>query len=176
MLPFGLKMVQNAYAVESVEGACIDLHKKFGMGPFLMVRDFKLENHRYRGVKTEDVIVDAAVVQSGDLQIELMKVTSEGPNAISDMHDGKGVVMHHTAHICDEGQYENIRDGFVASGFPIASEFTVGGGHEVCFIDTRSAFNHMLELYSDGVFERAMYQIVRERAENWNKRDIFVDW
>jgi hypothetical protein len=173
-MSLSIKMVQNAYVVESIEEAAEEFHKSFGLGPFMVVRDFKLANHKYRGTKTDDVIVDAAVTQSGDLQIELVKVKSNVPNAISDMHSGKGTVLHHVAHICDD--YEKTRDDLVKAGYPIASEFTVGQGSEICFIDTRAAFNHMLELYSDSKFEKELYRIVRETTEKWDGRNLFIEW
>ena len=176
MMSFGMKMVQNAYIVESLDEACNQMHKLFGLGPFIIVRGIKLENHRYRGTKTDDVIVDAAVAQSGEQQIELVELKNDVPNAMRDMYPGKGVVMHHVAHLDDDYDYKKIRDELVAAGYPVASEFNIHGGTDVCLVDTRPLFGHMLQLYSDIPFEQAMYKRAREITDAWDGKDVIVEW
>jgi hypothetical protein len=176
-MPFNIKIVQNAYVVESLDDACAELHRTFGMGPFLVVRDFRMGNHTYRGNKADDIVVDAAVTQSGDLQIELVQMKSKGPDAISDMYKpGSGMILHHVAHICENNDYEEIKDLLAASGAPLASEFAIDGGGKVCFMDTRSTLGHMVELYEDSVWENELYRIVREKTANWDGQQLFVDW
>jgi hypothetical protein len=175
-MSFNLKMVQNAYVVDSIEATCEELHKNFGLGPFVVVRGLKLENHRYRGIKTDDVILDAAVTHSGDVQIELVELKNNVPNAMREMYTGKGTVLHHVAHLNETYEYAKVQGDLVEAGYPVVSEFTVYGGNDICFVDTRPVFNHMLQLYTDREHEIEIYRKVREAVEGADTSSLYIEW
>lgn len=174
-MSFGLTMVQNAYVVQSLPDAIEQMHKSFGMGPWIVLNDFLLSNHVYRGEKGEDVTVDVAVTQSGDVQIELVQLKCDTPNALRDMYPGTGTVFHHVAHLSDDYDYEEVRAGLLAAGHPLSSEFSVHG-QNICFFDTRASLGHMLELYEDIEHERGVYRHIREVCEGWDGKDLIVGW
>lgn len=168
-------MVQNAYVVESLYDAAKSMHRDFGMGPWITLPDFQLGNHVYRGAEAEDIRIDVAVTQSGDVQIELVQLKCETPNALRDMYPGKGVVFQHVAHLSEDYDYDQVRADLVGAGYSIASEFSIQG-QNICFVDTRATLGHMLELYSNIEFERGVYRHVRDVCNNWDGKDLFLDW
>lgn len=174
-MSFGFTMVQNAYVVESLRASCEQMYRDFGMGPWIILEGFRLGNHKYRGTDAEDVIVDVAVTQSGELQIELVEVKSDGPNALSDMFTGKGTVFHHVAHLSDDYDFETVRDNLARAGHEIAGEFEVQG-QRICFLDTRASLGHMLELYADIKHERNVYKQIRDVCDNWDGKELFLSW
>jgi hypothetical protein len=175
-MSFNLKMVQNAYVVDSIEETCEKLHKNFGLGPFIYIQNLKQENHRHHGIKTDDVILDVAVTHSGDVQIELVQLKNDVPNAMSDTYPGKGPFLHHVAHLNETYDYVSVRNKLAEAGYPVVGEHTVYGGHEICFVDTRPIFGHMLQLYADRDHEIEIYQKVREAVEGAKGQGLYIEW
>lgn len=70
-----------------------------------------------------------------------------------------------------------MRNGFVAAGFPMASEFTITAMKaDFCFIDTRALNGHFVELYPEHEGIRAMYRQTIEAARNWDRKQLIIPW
>jgi hypothetical protein len=82
--------------------------------------------------------------------------------------------FHHVALFCAD--YAAERDAFVAAGCPVASEFTVSFGAQICYVDARETFGHMIELYPENAIIRGMYRQTREAAQGWDGRELIVPW
>lgn len=80
--------------------------------------------------------------------------------------------LHHQAAFCVD--FEVQRDALAAGGYPVVSEWTRPSGARICYIDTRPAIGHMLELYSEDAGIRALYRKVREAAATWDGRELIV--
>jgi hypothetical protein len=113
-------------------------------------------------------------VQSGDLNIELIQILSDAPSAFHDMYSAGREGFHHVALFCDD--YEGERDAWVGAGYPVASEFTVPWGANICYIDARSHFGHMIELYPEDAIIRGMYQQARDAMNGWDGTRLIVPW
>ncbi len=118
-------------------------------------------------------------VQSGDMNIELVELLSDGPCAFSDLYPGKTGGFHHVAVFCDD--YFAQRDALVAAGYPVASEFTVPFGAQICYIDTRPLLGHFIELYPEHEVIRDMYARTRDEGEAWannpdGRGDLIQPW
>jgi hypothetical protein len=75
---------------------------------------------------------------------------------------------------CDD--YERERDGWVAAGYPVASEFSVPWGAKICYIDARPIFGHMIELYPEDPIIRDMYRQARDAVQGWDGTRLIVPW
>ncbi|MFN3231662.1 MAG: VOC family protein [Alphaproteobacteria bacterium] len=170
----GAPIVQNAYVVNDLESACRRLHAIYGMGPFLGGGDSALGNHVYRGRASDPIEIRGVFVQSGDLNVELVEVRSNGPCAFTDLYKEGREGLHHVAVFCVD--YEAARNEMVAAGYPVASEFEVGFGAKICYVDTSAALGHMIELYPEHEFIRAMYAQTREAAANWDGKQLIRPW
>jgi len=168
-----LKIVQNAYVSKDLKSTCAKFYKDFGIGPFVLAADLELHTHRYRGRSSETIYLDAAFAQSGDMNVEIIQVKSHGPSAIRDMFSGDDFGLHHVAVFCDD--YVAERDRLVALGYPIASEFFLDDV-EICFVDTRAGFGHMVELYPPHSVLYDLYARVRTIADGWDGKDLLIPW
>lgn len=167
-----LKVVQNCYVVPNIEDACCRFSALYGIGPFVGGVEGTLENHVYRGQPTPPVRLKAAFAQLGDINLELIEMVSDGPNAIHDMFPKGETGFHHVAAFASD--YETERDRLVALGLPVASEFTIFDNTPVCYIDARTTLGHMIELYPEDAGLRALYQRTREAADNWDGKQLIV--
>lgn len=167
-------IVQNCYVVRDLEAACARMHAMYGIGPFLGGAEAVLDNHRYRGAPADPIRLRGVFVQSGDLNIELVELLSDGPDAFRDMYPGKAEGFHHVAIFCDD--YEATGDRIVAQGCPVASAFTVAWGSEICYLDARDTLGHMIELYPEDPVIRARYAEARDAALNWDQRELIIPW
>ena len=168
-------VVQNCYVVPNLEEACQQFNAVYGIGPFIGGGEAALEGHVYRGRDADPIRIKGVFVQSGDLNIELVEVLSDGPSAFTELFPGKTGGLHHVAVFCTD--YEAQRDALVAAGYPVASEFTVSFGAQICYIDTRPLLGHFIELYPEHDIIRDMYARTREEAENWDgSGDLIRPW
>lgn len=176
MTPFmkNAKVVQNAYIVANLEQACEDWHRLYGIGPFRGGQQSSLVDVVYRGAPAPDTDIKVVFVQSGDMNIELIELCSDGPSAFHDMYKRGEQGFHHTAVFCED--YEAERDAFVDAGFPVAAEFTARGTLKICYVDTRPVLGHMIELYPESDLIRGLYAQTIESAQNWDGKDLIIPW
>ncbi|WP_298193761.1 hypothetical protein [Novosphingobium sp.] len=78
------------------------------------------------------------------------------------------------AVFCED--YEGTRDRYVAAGMPVASEFVVSFGAQICYIDARATMGHMIELYPESEIIRGMYARARHEAETWDGKQLIIPW
>ncbi|PZN95787.1 MAG: hypothetical protein DCF31_05465 [Alphaproteobacteria bacterium] len=169
-----LAFVQNCYVVDDLDAAVQAMHRRFGIGPFVGGGIGELENHVYRGRPAAPIRMRGVFVQSGDLNIELVQILSDGPCAFTDMYTRGRQGLHHAAIFCAD--YAATRDRLVADGAAVASEFTVSFGATICYVDTRTTLGHMIELYPENAIIRGMYAEARDAAANWDRRQLMIPW
>lgn len=162
----GLEVIQNAYVVADLEAACAQFHKAYGIGPFIGGGEAELADHVYRGKPAEPIRIKGVFVQSGETNLELVQVLSNGPCAFTEMYPSGQHGFHHAAAFCDD--YEKQRDDLIAAGYPIVSEFKTGFGAQICYIDTRALNGHYLELYPESAIIRGMYDQARQASIDWD--------
>lgn len=165
-------IVQNCYVVNDLEDACLRMHELYGIGPFLGGSPALLTEHSYRGEPADPIEFRAVFAQSGDLNIELVQVLSNGPDAFHDMFPGGGEGLHHVAVFADD--YTAERDAWVDAGYEIASEFTSSLAGRICYIDARKVLGHMVELYPPSEPLRAVYRKVRNAAADWDGKELII--
>jgi Glyoxalase/Bleomycin resistance protein/Dioxygenase superfamily len=167
------EVVQNCYVVRDLEEACRRLNLMYGIGPFVGGQDGVLTAHTHRGHEEEPIRIRGAFVQSGELNIELVQLVSTTPSAFHDVFPDGQEGLHHVAVFTDD--YAKVRDAFVAAGYPVASEFTALA-KQICYIDTRDPLGHMIELYPPHKTIRAMYQMTRDAAADWDGAELIIPW
>ena len=168
----GAAVVQNCYVVADLDKACARMHEMFGIGPFVGGAESVLADHVYRGAPSSPIRFRGVFAQSGELNIELVEVLSDGPSAFRDMFAPGAEGFHHTAVFCDS--YQQTRDAWRAAGFEVASEFTSQVAGRVCYVDTRVPLGHMLELYPPSAELREVYAQVKEMSRRWDGKQLIV--
>lgn len=167
-------IVQNAYVVRDLDDACQRFHRLYGVGPFVGGSQFELKDHIYRGRPANAVSLRGVFVQVGTLNVELLQILSSPPSSFHDMFASGKEGFHHVAEFCDD--YEQQKAAWVAAGYPVASEFTLSWGVRICYIDARSDFGHMIELYPQDPVIRDMYRQAREAPYHWRGEPLIIPW
>ncbi|MEE9416265.1 MAG: VOC family protein [Acidimicrobiales bacterium] len=109
------ELKQIAYIVDDIDDAIADWHDKYGIGPWVVARDASpIVNARYRGAKSERIVLDLAFGYTGDLQIELIRLKQDVPS------------MYKEA--IDRGQRDLQHYGVCAADFDAASEHATANG------------------------------------------------
>lgn len=173
-MPSPLQIVQNAYVVRNLEEGCVRFNRLLGIGPFVGGNEFELSGHVYRGRPAAPIRLKVAFVQAGDLNIELVELLSEAPSAFHDMFPAQQEGLHHHAIFCQD--YAAQRDELQEHGSPVASEFEVPWGAKICYVDTRATLGHMTELYPEDPVLRDLYRQARDRAREWDGKQLIVPW
>lgn len=169
-----LAIVQNCYVVPDLEAACARFNRLYGIGPFIGGTPFTLGNHFYRGSPAKPIKLRGVFVQSGDLNIELIELLSDGPSAFHDMFARGDGGFHHVAMFSTD--YGATRDRYAAEGLPVASEFTTPFGAKICYIDARATLGHMIELYPENSIIRAMYAQAKDAVAKWQGHPLILPW
>ena len=87
---------QNGFIVEDIEAACRHWVRRFGAGPFFVVRHAQLTSFRYQGVES-DPDLSIALGNLGELQIELIQQHDDAPSPYRDFAKAKRAGLHHTS-------------------------------------------------------------------------------
>ena len=166
------RIIQNAYIVNDLKTACQTWHDIYGIGPFFIMEHLPIEEARYNGTVI-DLDISVAFSQSGDVNIELIQQHNDGSSGFRDMYPKGHEGLHHVAVIC--GDYDSEVARFEAAGYPAPMQFRLNADFRVSFVDTRSVLGHMIELYEDNQGLHGLYSMVRESAESWDGKELFVE-
>jgi hypothetical protein len=171
LLPGGV--VQNAYVVPDLTAACHRFHDVYNLGPFFRGPVHPLREVRYRGDPAADpVVIEIALAQAGDMQIELITQSSPGPSAYRDVYAPAEQGFHHAAIFTRD--YQASKAALEQAGYPVAMEMAGVGDDQICYVDTRAALGHMLELYPDRPELRSVYAYVRDQSARWDGGELIL--
>ena len=166
------QFIQIAYHVADLGEAIGRWHAATGIGPFFLRRHIPLADVFYRG-EPSTLEIGAAMVQSGDIQIELIQQHCDTPSTFRDMFNRNEEGLHHVAIApSDEAA---MLDHYHALGFPVTTSFETQAGGGADYIDTRPLNGHMIELYRLSERIVALYDRVTSAAENWDGRDLVIE-
>lgn len=99
---------QNGFIVEDIEAACQHWAKRFGAGPFFVVRHVTLTSFRYQDVES-DPDLSIALGNLGELQIELIQQHNDAPSPYLDFASAKRAGLHHTSAWMNDYDAERVR-------------------------------------------------------------------
>lgn len=166
-----LPVRQLAYKVNDLEAAAAAHHRKFGSGPFFVLRHVALSSSQHRG---EERAFDhsSAYGQWGSVMVELVVQHNPEPSALHDMFPfGSGEEgLHHAALFVDDLEADIAR--FAAEGAPLAQLSVTASGTDFAFIDARASLGHMLELYEPTPQLTGFYDFVAAPSQNWDGKDL----
>ena len=170
MVPGGLAVRQLAYAVQDVEAAALAHHRRFGSGPFFVLRHVVLASSIHRGVE-RPFDHSSAYGQWGAVMVELVQQHNPEPSAVHDMypHGSGREGLHHAALFVDDLDGAIAR--FDAEGMPLAQLSVTTTGTTFAFVDACEQMGHMLELYEPTPQLTGFYTMVAEAAKGWDGRD-----
>lgn len=160
--------VQLAYHVPDIFEAAQRWAAERGAGPFYINEHISVERALYRGSPGE-FDHSSAYGQLGDVMVELVQQNNEGPSGIRDMYGPDEQGLHHCATIVPKFEEELLR--YEALGFTVANRFWLSGGFEFAFVDTVSAYGHMVEVYEGQQHLLDFYSFIATASEGWDGSD-----
>ncbi len=156
---------QIAFVVPDVDKAVERWVRLFGAGPFFIIPGIRFPNWTYFG-KPQDLPVDIAVGQLGDLQIEFVRphrnILSVYRHAM-----GETAIPHHLGLLVD-----NLADAnALVADEPVVTTGNSTLGTPFTYNDTRASLGLMVELIQRGQDVMMMFDHVRMAAQGWDGRD-----
>lgn len=169
-----LPVRQLAYKVNDLEAAAAAHHRRYGSGPFFVLRHVALQSSQHRGVE-RPFDHSSAYGQWGGVMVELVVQHNPDPSALHDMfpHGSGNEGLHHAALFVED--LEAAIAHFAADGAPLAQLSVTTTGTAFAFVDTRKSLGHMLELYEPTPQLTGFYDFVADAAQGWDGRDLLRD-
>ena len=162
--PFRPDIIQYAWVVPDLEAAARQWHAALGVGPFLVNRNLKLTDPRYRG-QPAAARFSTAVAQSGDVQIELIEQHDDAPSAYRDTVPKGASGFHHVAFI--EADFAAAVARLTDQGHAVAADGRFGD-MRYAYVDTSATLGCMVEIVEDKPAIRAFFEAVRKAAARWD--------
>jgi hypothetical protein len=123
------------------------LSRDLGYGPWLLLENVRVPLITRKGVPTK-FRHTSALCQAGPVQIELAMPHDDEPSVFKDIYPmGTPGGFHHTAMFVEDFPARSAPTS--GAGFPCVQLYELPGGKSSCFIDTRPANGHMLELLEE---------------------------
>lgn len=167
----GLPVRQLAYKVNDLAASAAAHHRRFGSGPFFVLRHVALASSVHRGIE-QPFDHSSAYGQWGSVMVELVVQHNPDPSALHDMfpHRERTEGLHHAALFVDHLQGEIAR--FESEGAPLAQLSVTQTGTAFAFVDARAELGQMLELYEPTSQLTGFYDFVAQAAKGWDGRDL----
>lgn len=153
---------QIGIVVDDLEKAALQHSKLYGSGPFFYLPPMEMNDLEYHGQKAP-VTMQCAYGAYGSLQIELIKVLSEGPSVYEDQ---KG--FNHFSIWSDDK--DAVIEEFRAEGFEPAMIMHSGGGLDVVYIDCREPWGHFVEVHKPQPF---LVDMCLNAAKDWDGQNPY---
>lgn len=169
-----LPVRQLAYKVNDLEAAVAAHHRRFGSGPFFVLRHVALVSSVHRGV-ARPFDHSSAYGQWGSVMVELVVQHNPDDSALHDMfpHGSGKEGLHHAALFVDDLRAEIAR--FESEGAPLAQFSVTQTGTAFAFVDARASLGYMLELYEPTPQLTGFYDFVAAAAQGWDGRDLIQE-
>ncbi|MFF3941796.1 VOC family protein [Streptomyces phaeofaciens] len=158
-------IAQIGYVVRDLEESMRNF-VNVGIGPWFHLKGVKPDDFTYRG-KPSDMVMDVAVANSGDIQIELISPVDDEPSMYRDFlaagHEG----VQHVAYWTDD--YQALYDRALAAGFTVGQEGRIGGEDgRFAYLETEHHPGTVIEISDVGGTKRFVFDIIRTASANWD--------
>lgn len=160
--------IQLCWVVPDLEASIDHWVKSSGAGPFFVFDELHFEDSTYRGKPSDIQPCRAAIGQFGDMQIELVQPTDDGPGIWTDLVPKGRSGFHHTGLYCQD--YDAERAAYLAAGGEMAFEGLMMGAR-TCYIDTSHTLGFMTELITANPVAEQVFGAFRAASENWDGKD-----
>lgn len=157
---------QNGFIVEDIEAACRHWARRFGAGPFFVVRHMTLASFHYQGVESEPDL-SIALGNLGDLQIELIQQHNDAPSPYRDFATAKRAGLHHTSAWVNDYDGEQARQR--ALGLEPDCEGQLSDGMRFMYYGSTAVDGSVLEVADLGHDNEYAFgfELVRQTHAEW---------
>ncbi|KIW30470.1 uncharacterized protein PV07_06212 [Cladophialophora immunda] len=165
---------QNGYIVDDLEKAIEYWTEKMGVGPFFLLPSIALGEFSYRG-STVKPVLDIALANFGDVQIELIQPKDDTPSPYRDFLRSKGPGLHHISVWSDNFDDHLRRLGDL--GLRPDCTGQIEGGPRFCYFDAAETRGTTIEI-ADSALETGLRDIaakIHAASVGWDGSDPVRD-
>ena len=157
------EIMQNGYLVRDLDAAVDHWTRVIGVGPF-----YVLEHASFdlvcRG-RPATCTISVAIANSGPLQIELIRLESDGPSLYREFLDAGREGLHHVAYLV-----ASIDRAVAESRLPVA-QAGEANGFRFAYLETETHPGTVLELIERTPGIEALFGTIAAASRNWNGED-----
>ncbi|MEU6195210.1 zinc-binding dehydrogenase [Streptomyces sp. NPDC047061] len=158
-------IAQIGYVVRDIR-ASMENFTRAGIGPWFHLRGVRPGDFTYQG-KPSDLVMDVAVANSGDIQIELITPVNDAPSMYRDFlaagHEG----VQHLAYWSEN--YQELYDRARAAGFTVGQEGRLGGADgRFAYLQTEHHPGTVIEISDTGGAKKVVFDLIRLAAAHWD--------
>jgi len=153
---------QLGFVVSNIEETAHQWISNFGAGPFFVLRDMTFSGWRYQG-ELQDIQLDIAFGQCGDMMAEFIYPKGDWPNVYGDQRSGDACALHHHGYLVQDMGAAELRLGREAVA---SAQFTDSA--ELRYYDLRHSLGFFVEFITDCEETRAFFDRTREAASVWD--------
>ncbi|MFD4507869.1 zinc-binding dehydrogenase [Streptomyces sp. NPDC058457] len=158
-------IAQIGYVVRDIH-ASMENFTRAGIGPWFHLKGVRPGDFTYRG-QPSDLVMDVAVANSGDIQIELITPVNDAPSMYRDFlaagHEG----VQHIAYWSEN--YQDLYDRALAAGFTVGQEGRIGGSDgRFAYLQTGHHPGTVIEISDTGGTKKFVFDLIRLAAANWD--------
>lgn len=154
---------QLGYVAADIEAGAMAWVRSVGAGPFLIMEGMKFENWSYKGAP-QDMTLDIAFGQLGDMMIELIRPNGAWPNVYGDAMP-KGCLPHHHGYLVSD-----IEKASHDLGAPLLTQADLSDRTELRYFDCRDQLGLFVELITDSEESRGFFDLSARLAREWDGR------
>ncbi|AZG46031.1 zinc-binding dehydrogenase [Gordonia insulae] len=163
---------QLGYVVTDLDAA-IAHWISLGVGPWFRTRNVRPENFTYHG-QPSDMVMDVALANSGELQIELIQQTNDAPSMYRDFLATGSEGLQHVAYWSSE--YQDLHERAIAAGFVVGQQGELGGPEgRFCYFDTEDQRGTVVEISDVGGPKALLFGYVKLAAQQWDGTNPIID-
>ncbi|HKX79815.1 MAG TPA: VOC family protein [Novosphingobium sp.] len=157
---------QNGYVLHDVDAGVAHWTRNLGVGPFFRFR-VAFSRYVHRGVESSPVL-DVALANSGDLQIELIAQVNDEPSVYQEFLRDHGPGLQHLSVWTDTFDADIAR--YAALGLKVATEVEITGMMRATFYDTdmAGATGMQMEVLDRTAAAKYTIDTVRQAAIGWD--------
>jgi methylmalonyl-CoA/ethylmalonyl-CoA epimerase len=166
MIDLGAVM-QLAFVPSNFDATLRFWAQTMGAGPFFVLERNVPEWAEYNGIDTKPAI-KMALGHWGDMQIEVIEQLNDAPSPYLDWRRAAGEGLHHVCIVVDD--IAAAKRTCVATGAKVVYDGRAGETLW-CYVETGGGPGSMLELVQHAPPSRALMDMIRDAAREWDGRD-----
>ncbi|WP_405181816.1 VOC family protein [Nocardia sp. NBC_01377] len=156
---------QIGYVVRDIEASMRGFVDS-GIGPWFYLKGLQSGSFTYRG-EPSGMVMDVAVANSGDIQIELISPVNDEPSMDKDFLDADHEGMQHFA--CWNENYQDLYDRALAAGFTVGQKGEIGGATGgFAYLETEHHPGTVVEISDFGGTKKFVFDFIELAAANWD--------
>ncbi|WP_433667088.1 zinc-binding dehydrogenase [Nocardia sp. CA-136227] len=156
---------QIGYVVRDIESSMRGFIDS-GIGPWFYLEGLQPGNFTYRG-EPSGMVMDVAVANSGDIQIELIQPVNGEPSMYKDFLEAGHEGVQHIAYWNEN--YQDLYDRAKAAGFTVGQEGEIGGPTgRFAYLETEHHPGTVIEISDLGGTKKFVFDLIKLATANWD--------